>query len=70
MGFSCDMVSITRDDIKSFKRTVKEVICLLNMMKNELFLVAFFKGFTNALNITDISEQILYVQLLKANLKR
>ena len=33
------------------------------------FLVAFFKGFTNALNITDISEQI-YVQLLKTNLKR
>ena len=57
------------DDIKSFKRTVKEVICLLNMMINELFLVAFFKGFTNALNITDISEQI-YVQLLKTNLKR
>ena len=33
------------------------------------FLVAFFKGFTDALNITDISEQI-YVQLLKTNLKR
>ena len=38
-------------------------------MINELFLVAFFKGFTNALNITDISEQILYVQLLKSTVE-